>query len=171
MDDQRQSNADKRLTDPTTSNAILFDELPSTSEDVKMCETETCSIEMRSKSTQTSFKLAKVSVTSIKTQTIADTTSMVFQITPPKPKLTTTSAKTQTSPDKASTTFSPSYDTINLPIVTNAIDDDVQLITAPREVDQDSSYARSSSSENLESENEFTTETGESSTESDDEKP
>ena len=94
---------------------------------------------------------------------------MFFQTTPAKPKPTTTSAKTQTSPDKASTTFSPSYDTINLPIVTDAIDDDVQLITAPREVDQDSTYARSSSSENLESENEFTTETGESSTESDDE--
>ena len=124
---------------------------------------------MRSKSTQTSFKPAKVSVTSVKTQTIADTTSMFFQTTPAKPKPTTTSAKTQTSPDKASTTFSPSYDTINLPIVTDAIDDDVQLITAPREVDQDSTYARSSSSENLESENEFTTETGESSTESDDE--
>ena len=167
MDDQRQSDADERLTDPTTSNAILFDESPSTSEDVEM--RETCSIEMRSKSTQTSFKPAKVSVTSVKTQTIADTTSMFFQTTPAKPKPTTTSAKTQTSPDKASTTFSPSYDTINLPIVTDAIDDDVQLITAPREVDQDSTYARSSSSENLESENEFTTETGESSTESDDE--
>ena len=91
---------------------------------------------MRSKSTQTSFKPVKVSVTSIKTQTIADTTSMFFfQTTPAKPKPTTTSAKTQTSPDKASTTFSPSYDTIDLPIVTDAIYDDVQLITAPREVD------------------------------------
>ena len=74
LDDQRQSEAYKRLSDPATSNAILFDESPSTSEDVDMRETETCSIEMRSKSTQTSFKPAKVSVTSIKTQTIADTT-------------------------------------------------------------------------------------------------
>ena len=48
-----------------------------------------------------------------------------FQTTSVKPKPMTTSAKTPTSPDKASMTFSPTYDMVNLPIVTDAIDDDV----------------------------------------------
>ena len=110
----------------TASNAILFDESSSTSKDVEMHETETCSIEMQLKSTQTLFKLTKVSVKSIKTQTIVDATSMFFfQTTSVKPKPMTTSAKTPTSPDKASMTFSPTYDMVNLPIVTDAIDDDV----------------------------------------------
>ena len=54
--------------------------------------------------------------------------------------------------------FSQTHDMISLPIVTDAIDIDVQS-TAAREVDQKSTYAQSSSSSsgNLDSEDEFTT--------------
>lgn len=156
LDDQSDADVDTSVAEPTTSNTILFDEPPSMSEDVEMRETEAFSTGMRSKSTQTSFKPANVTLKSIKTQTIVDATSMFFQNTPTKPKTMTTSAKTQTSPDKASTMFSQTHDTISLPIVTDAIDIDVQS-TAAREVDQKSTYAQSSSSGNLDSEDEFTT--------------
>ena len=156
MDDQSDADVDTSVAEPTTSNTILFDELPSVSEDVEMRKTEAFSTGMRSKSTQTSFKPANVTLKSIKTQTIVDATSMFFQNTPTKSKTMTTSAKTQTSPDKASTMFSQTHDKISLPIVTDAIDIDVQS-TAAREVDQKSTYAQSSSSGNLDSEDEFTT--------------
>lgn len=154
MDDQSDADVDTSVAEPTASNTILFDESPSTSEDVEMRETEAFSTGMRSKSTQTSFKPANVTLKSIKTQTIVDATSMFFQNTSTKPKTMTTSAKTQTSPDKAPTMFSQTHDTISLPIVTDAID--IQS-TAAREVDQESTYAQSSSSGNLDSEVEFTT--------------
>lgn len=156
MDDQSDADVDTSVAEPTASNTILFDESPSTSEDVEMRETEAFSTGMRSKSTQTSFKPANVTLKSIKTQTIVDATSMFFQNTSTKPKTMTTSAKTQTSPDKASTMFSQTHDTISLPIVTDAIDIDVQS-TAAQEVDQESTYAQSSSSGNLDSGDEFTT--------------
>ena len=52
--------------------------------------------------------------------------------------------------------FSQIHDTISLPIVTDAIDIDVQSTAAP-EVNQKNIYAHSSSSRNLDSEDEFTT--------------
>ena len=82
LDEQRQSDIDTSLADPTTSNTMLFDESPSTSENVEISETETFLTAMRSKLTQMSFKPAKVSLKSIKTQTIVDTASTFFPTAP-----------------------------------------------------------------------------------------